>query len=86
MPMDAKSVPIDAFPKVSGAPFRVRVTHAARPVLARCYPEPKAGERVLLMLLSHDLLSLFVAIVEPRPGTSTAPAAPGDPHHKIGEG
>lgn len=60
---DAKNVPIEAFPKSNEAPFRVRLTHGSRPVLARQRLTPDPGERVLVCLVARDLLSLFVATV-----------------------
>lgn len=62
---DATSVPVDAYPVTVGAPIRVKVTGGKRATLARAYPDPKPGERVLLSLINHDLLALFVATIEP---------------------
>jgi hypothetical protein len=64
VPLGAVNVPIEAFPPSPGAPFRVRV-RGSRPTLACYLPTPAVGERVLLCLISRDLLSLFVARVAP---------------------
>lgn len=63
VPVGAVTIPIEAFPPSATAPFRVRLRHGSRPVLARHRPAPEVGERVLLCLISRDLLSLFVARV-----------------------
>jgi hypothetical protein len=65
VPQGASNVDIEAYPAGGVGPIRVRLAHPSRPRLARPRPEPEIGERVLLSLMWRDLLSLFVAVVEP---------------------
>ncbi len=72
VPKDATNVKIAAYPPTDGDAFRVVLAPGKATVEALPRRTPEPGERVLLCLLSQDLLSLFVATVEP----TTAGGAP----------
>jgi hypothetical protein len=67
VPASAVNVPVEAYAPDGIGPISVivRARGARRPALAKTNPDPLTGSRVLLSLMSRDMLALFVAIVEP---------------------